>query len=320
MHRRERHTALSRRFKIISFLRTLAHRRSQAVHTRTRERGKRSELIVGAATLLSDLTLVGDAFSISRPRGLTFTWWGCCGLYLLHKPAELAHSFSFCSCVYFCLYGPFNCISFRKFSRQLSAFYSVFFPTLFLPYWSFRLFSPYESLLQPWYYPLWLTGLKAPTSWILHLPSRNVYCEFQLYENQIAFPVFPCALVCERRWCARCLVLPKWKMTPKLLPFCVFSSTPSQQQNGAEMMCCWGIRQEGRWMKNNRPWGLVCLFGNCLFVCLFICLFPQWRAADAEIKVPSDENTELKHSLFKARSRSVYSHTCYAYCRGFRPC
>ena len=47
---------------------------------------------------------------------------------------------------------------------------------------------------------------------------------------------------------------------------------------------------------------------------------PQWRAADAEIKVPSGENTELKRSPFQARSRSVYSHTCYAYCRGVLPC
>ena len=38
------------------------------------------------------------------------------------KPTELAHSCLFCSCVCFCLYGPFNCISFHKFSRQLSAF------------------------------------------------------------------------------------------------------------------------------------------------------------------------------------------------------
>ena len=30
--------------------------------------------------------------------------------------------FLFCSCVCFCLYSPFNCISFSKFSRQLSAF------------------------------------------------------------------------------------------------------------------------------------------------------------------------------------------------------
>ena len=44
---------------------------------------------------------------------------------------------------------------------------------------------------------------------------------------------------------------------------------------------------------------------------------PQWGAADAEIKVPSGENTELKLSPFKAWSRSVYSHTCYAYCQGF---
>ncbi|WP_419649261.1 hypothetical protein, partial [Thiolapillus sp.] len=47
---------------------------------------------------------------------------------------------------------------------------------------------------------------------------------------------------------------------------------------------------------------------------------PQWGAADAEIKVPSGENTELKRSPFHAWSRSVYSHTCYAYCQGFLPC
>ena len=58
----------------------------------------------------------------TRPRGLTFTWWGCHGLCLRHKLTELAHSFLFCSCVCFCLYGPFNFISFLEFSRQLSVF------------------------------------------------------------------------------------------------------------------------------------------------------------------------------------------------------
>ena len=43
-------------------------------------------------------------------------------VYVWHRPPELAHSFLFFSCVCFCLYGPFNCISFHKFSRQLSAF------------------------------------------------------------------------------------------------------------------------------------------------------------------------------------------------------
>ena len=46
----------------------------------------------------------------------------------------------------------------------------------------------------------------------------------------------------------------------------------------------------------------------------------QWGAADAEIEVPSGENTELKRSSFKAWSRSVYSHAWYAYCQGFLPC
>ena len=45
---------------------------------------------------------------------LRFMFW--------HKPTELAHSFLSCSCFYFCIYCPFNCISFHTFSRQLSAF------------------------------------------------------------------------------------------------------------------------------------------------------------------------------------------------------
>ena len=47
---------------------------------------------------------------------------------------------------------------------------------------------------------------------------------------------------------------------------------------------------------------------------------PQWGDADAEIKVPSNENTELKCSPFKAWSKSVHSHTCYTYCQEFLPC
>ena len=57
-----------------------------------------------------------------------------------------------------------------------------------------------------------------------------------------------------------------------------------------------------------------------LFINVNDALTPQWGAADAEIKVPSDENTELKRSPFQAWSRSVCSHACYAYCQGFLPC
>ena len=73
--------------------------------------------------LFSKLCSESNGLSLcSCSRGLTFTWWGNCGLCFWHEPTELAHSFLFCSCVYFGLYGPFNCILFHKCSRQLSAF------------------------------------------------------------------------------------------------------------------------------------------------------------------------------------------------------
>ena len=38
-------------------------------------------------------------------------------------------------------------------------------------------------------------------------------------------------------------------------------------------------------------------------IIIFSCMLPQWGAADAEIKVPSGENIELKYSPFIAWSR-----------------
>ena len=90
----------------------------------------------------------------------------CCGLSL--KPAELAYSFLFSFCVYFCLYGPFDCISFRE-SPDNSPFSHIVLPVLSLLYWSFELhislwISLHENLLQAWYNPMWLTGLKTPVN------------------------------------------------------------------------------------------------------------------------------------------------------------
>ena len=52
----------------------------------------------------------------------SFSHGGDVAVYVFwDKPTELAHSFLFC-CVCFCLFGPFNCISFHEFSWQLSAF------------------------------------------------------------------------------------------------------------------------------------------------------------------------------------------------------
>ena len=48
---------------------------------------------------------------------------------------------------------------------------------------------------------------------------------------------------------------------------------------------------------------------------------PPWGAGDAEIKVPSVENAELKGSLFKAGvGQYVAMHTYYTYRLGFLPC
>ena len=74
--------------------------------------------------LKSPSSLCFNFLCSASPRGLTFTWWGCCDLCQRYKPTELTHFFFniLSSCVCFCLYGPFGCISFHTFSRQLSAF------------------------------------------------------------------------------------------------------------------------------------------------------------------------------------------------------
>ena len=88
-------------------------------------------------------------YSVSEsPNGLTFTWWACGACPLLF--------FLFCSCVCFCLYGHFNCISFQKFSRQLSAFSlcSSALPAVLLVFSTIHLFmkvslSP-DIILRGW--------------------------------------------------------------------------------------------------------------------------------------------------------------------------
>ena len=70
----------------------------------------------------------------------------------------------------------------------------------------------------------------------------------------------------------------------------------------------------------NWPWHLVCLTWTRPEHPPRQQMSLKRLAADAEIKVPFVENTELKGSPFKAWSRSVYSHVCYAYCQEYLPC
>ena len=99
-------------------------------------------------------------------RGLTFTWWGCCGLCFWYKPTELARSFFIVFLCLYLFYGPFDCISFFKVSGQLSAFSLCSFgliSTLLVLSTIYHHLFMYVSL-SPDKNPLWLTGLKAPTN------------------------------------------------------------------------------------------------------------------------------------------------------------
>ena len=99
-----------------------------------------------------------------RPRRLTFSWWEYFGLCHRHKPTKLVHSFLLCSCVLFCLYGPFNSISFHTFSRKLFAFSlrSTGLNSALLVLSTMSLFI--NVSLSPDLILLWLTGLKAPSN------------------------------------------------------------------------------------------------------------------------------------------------------------
>ena len=102
-----------------------------------------------------------------RPRGLTFRWWGCCRSCLWYKPTELAHFFFiFHSCVCVCLYGPFNCISFHKFSRQFTLrFLSLFFRSCFCLIGLFQLYLFMKVSLCPDIILCgWLGLIKSPSN------------------------------------------------------------------------------------------------------------------------------------------------------------
>ena len=99
---------------------------------------------VSSAEFLGSDWIRLDQIGSDCPRGLTFTWWGCYGLRLGHKPAELARSFFsffFFSLLFLCLFlslWPFQLYSINHLNN--SPFACSVPPVLFLPYWSFWLF------------------------------------------------------------------------------------------------------------------------------------------------------------------------------------
>ena len=77
---------------------------------------------------------------IFGPHGLTFTWWGCCGLCFWCKPTELAQSFLFCSCVFVSVFMALSTVFHSINSPDNSLLSHSVLPVLFLPYWSFQLY------------------------------------------------------------------------------------------------------------------------------------------------------------------------------------
>ena len=86
---------------------------------------------------------------IRVPAGSPSRGGGFCDLRPWHKPAEFAHSFLFCSCVYFCISCPFNCIPFHKILPTILCFLTLFFPFYFCFIGPCNYVSLYESLPNP---------------------------------------------------------------------------------------------------------------------------------------------------------------------------
>ena len=72
-------------------------------------------------------------------RGLTFTWWGCYGLCLWHKPTELAHPF-YSVLVSISVFKALSTVFHSMNSPDNSPFSHSVLPVLSLPYWSFKLY------------------------------------------------------------------------------------------------------------------------------------------------------------------------------------
>ena len=64
----------------------------------------------------------------------------------------------------------------------------------------------------------------------------------------------------------------------------------------------------------------LCCLERCVETVTLRSLFPRSGELRTQKLKSHLVRTELKRSPFQAWSRSVYSHTCYAYCQGFLPC
>ena len=89
--------------------------------------------------LVQYLAQVCTAWAV-YPSGLTFTWWGRCGLCFWNKPTELAHSFLFCYVYFFSFVMALSTVfHFINFPVNFPLSHSVL-QVLFCLCWSFQLY------------------------------------------------------------------------------------------------------------------------------------------------------------------------------------
>ena len=84
----------------------------------------------------------------NSPHGLTFTWWGCYGSCLWHKPTELAHSFFILLLYLFLSLWPFQLYFIPQILPTTVHFLSLFFRFYLCLIGPFNYMSLYESLPQ----------------------------------------------------------------------------------------------------------------------------------------------------------------------------
>ena len=89
--------------------------------------------------ILPLLPCLVKSLCVAGPRGLTFTWWGCYGICLRHKPTELAHSFDSVP-VFVSDFMALSTVFHSLNSPNNSLLSASVLPVLFLPYWSFQLY------------------------------------------------------------------------------------------------------------------------------------------------------------------------------------
>ena len=194
-------------------------------------------------------------------------------------------------CVF--LYGPFNCISFHKFSRQLSVFSLCFLPVLSPPCWFFRLFV----FLRKSPSVLTVYSETEEDKWASGPTGTDVTCARVKRDPPIGW-----------NWESVCV-----------------SSSSSSSSDVCVYVCMYVCMHEwmNEWMNewmSVRIWVRICVVS---FVGYEVYLKSVYRLVTESCvlrEVPSGENTELKPSPFKDWSKSVHSHTCYAYWQGFFPC